>query len=632
MAEADWEQLYKLYETGQKLAPDGTGYWEYMRASQRQSFTMTSAGVSGLVIAGLGLGKSPQQLDPRTGVAANCGRYGKEGDVLARGLNYIGKNFRFDRPRGGESTYYNMYGLERVGRLSGHRFLGDHDWYREGCIYLTDSQRKDGGWSQAADDGVDYDTIAAISTSFSLLFLSKGRTPILISKLAHGDLAAGEGGLFAERGPDPAVVGWNRKHNDVRHLTEFAGRELFKGQPMGWQVYDPRRRNLDRQQDLLAEVGVLVQSPVLYLNGHDAPRLTGQQKELFKRYVEEGGFVVAEACCGSEKFAAGYRALVKELFPDNSLHPVPPEHPLWRTYFAVKPTDFPKLECLDRGCRTVMVFSPEPLAGYWEEARFMPAPGSKVEGDRGGEAYRLAGNVIAYATGLEPPAQRLTSRSIADAGKDDRSPPRGFLKPAQLRLTGEPAPAPAAMRNLMGHVRAAGRLDVVLQTEMIGADNSELFKYKFLYLHGRKCFTLDDKELTNLRATLQSGGLLLADSACGKPEFDAAFREMAAKLFPDAKLVPIPLDDELFSAGVNGKPLATVKRREKPSAAGADAGFADLPPTLEGIKVDGRWAVVYSKYDLGCSLEGHKSTDCLGHDRDSALRVATAAVLYMLKK
>ena len=27
---------------------------------------------------------------------------------------------------------------------------------------------------------------------------------------------------------------------------------------------------------------------------------------------------------------------------------------------------------------------------------------------------------------------------------------------------------------------------------------------------------------------------------------------------------------------------------------------------LEGIQIDGRWVVVYSKYDIGCAIEGHK--------------------------
>jgi hypothetical protein len=42
--------------------------------------------------------------------------------------------------------------------------------------------------------------------------------------------------------------------------------------------------------------------------------------------------------------------------------------------------------------------------------------------------------------------------------------------------------------------------------------------------------------------------------------------------------------------------------------------------------------VIYSKYDIGCALEKHQSTDCLGHDYDSAVVLARAAVLYALKR
>ena len=628
--DADWEDLFQLYIKRQIPQDDGTGAWTYTPDfTAHPSFTMTTAGVSGLVISSLGREKSAQQLAPLTGVAANCGRY-PEDEAMARGLNFIGKNFTFERPRNGQSTFYNIYGIERVGRLSGRRFLGSIDWYREGCEYLVKEQRKNGGWSQSGNGAEDYDSSAVIATSFSLLFLSKGRTPVLMSKLAWGDLKTDGRGSFAESGPEPGVVGWDRKHHDLRHLTEYASRELFKGQPMGWQVYDPRRRELTNREEINQEVGVLVQSPVLFISGHTAPRLTGQQEELLKKYIEEGGFVFAEACCGSPEFTQGFRDLVRKLFPETPLHPLPPEHAIWQSYFAVPPTTFPKLEGLSRGCRTVMVLSGDPLSGYWDEAKYQPKPG-KADTDRAGEAYRLGANVIAYATGLEPPQQRLTVRKIAD-DKTDRTPPNGFLKPAQLKLAGDPAPAPAAMRNLMAHVRVAAKLDVVLAPELVTADNPELFKFKFLYLHGRKRFTFTPAEEEGLRATLQSGGLLLADAACGSPAFDAAFREQIVKALPGTKLVPIPLDDPLYSKEFSGSAITTVKRREKAGGAAGDAGFQDLPPLLEGIKIDGRWAVIYSKYDLGCSLEGHRSTDCLGHTRESALQLATAAVVYMLKR
>ena len=59
-----------------------------------------------------------------------------------------------------------------------------------------------------------------------------------------------------------------------------------------------------------------------------------------------------------------------------------------------------------------------------------------------------------------------------------------------------------------------------------------------------------------------------------------------------------------------------------------ESTFADLPPHLEGIKLDGRWVLLYSKYDLGCALERNTSPECVGYDHASALKIATAAVLY----
>ena len=52
---------------------------------------------------------------------------------------------------------------------------------------------------------------------------------------------------------------------------------------------------------------------------------------------------------------------------------------------------------------------------------------------------------------------------------------------------------------------------------------------------------------------------------------------------------------------------------------------------LEGVKIGGRWAVIYSKYDIGCALEKHQSADCLGYTHESALCLGRAAVLYLFR-
>jgi hypothetical protein len=59
--------------------------------------------------------------------------------------------------------------------------------------------------------------------------------------------------------------------------------------------------------------------------------------------------------------------------------------------------------------------------------------------------------------------------------------------------------------------------------------------------------------------------------------------------------------------------------------------MSNKAPFLEGIKINDRWVVLYSKYDIGCALERHQSVDCLGYNPDSAFKIAGAAFLYSLR-
>ncbi len=646
-----WKAIQEYYTRTQGKATDTTGFWTYQNASfdKVASFTMTVAGVCGLLIAGMGLDQSAQQLDPATGVAKACGVY-SENDAVARGMNWITANFSFEQ---GKSIFYNVYGIERLGRLSGQRFIGRRDWYREGCVYLIDScqDRQTGAFSRK---GGNIDGADVLSTAFSVLFLSKGRTPVLISKFAWGDYQDRGGGTFVERGgPREGVVNWNRKHNDARHLVEFASRELFKGATLGWQVYDTRRQSLETDAQILAEVGVLLQSPVVYLNGHGRLPFVGlpgevltTQEKVLQKYVDEGGFIFAEACCGDPEFTASFRALMKRLFPLNDLRPLPDTHAIW-TAFYKEPglAAFAGVEGLEKGCRTVVFFSPRPMAGYWEEERFMPGKGKPpaLPTDpvaRGEAAYKLAANVIAYATGLELPKPKLTTTKVYDPNAAESGPTRGLFQVAQLKFAGDAEPAPAAVRNLMGYLRDQYRLEVRTDkaSPSPGPGDDNLFKYKFMYFHGRKPIDLSDYDAGHLRANLQTGAILFVDAGCNGFEswkaFDASFRATCKKLFPESPLQVISPSDELFSGKMNGGQALTnvICRRERPDGSGPETEKRSYTPYLEGVKVDGRWVIVYSKYDVGCALEGNKAADCMGHDKESALRLASAVVLYSLKR
>jgi hypothetical protein len=215
----------------------------------------------------------------------------------------------------------------------------------------------------------------------------------------------------------------------------------------------------------------------------------------------------------------------------------------------------------------------------------------------------------------------------------ERKVPRGYLKVAQLKHEGDWQAARRAMPNLMRELREKTKLDVALQTEEVRPTQPEVIDFKFLYMHGRKKFELPKAKLEDFRFNLETGGLLFADACCGSKEFDESFRRLMTDLWPDGKykLERIPLTDDLFGKELTGTPLKTVRCRREVDGK-RDEGYPTVEPYLEGVKIDGRWAVIYSKYDVGCALDKTKSPTCLGHDYESAVRVGTAVVLYSLKR
>src|SRR5207245_7080388 len=128
------------------------------------------------------------------------------------------------------------------------------------------------------------------------------------------------------------------------------------------------------------------------------------------------------------------------------------------------------------------------------------------------------------------------------------------------------------------------QLDVALQTKAIYANDPDLVDFKFVYMHGRSNFMLSPDSVKNLRTLLDMGGLLFADACCGSNAFDASFRDLTGRLFPDKKLESIPPTDDLFSKDVNGSEITTVRCRTT-----VTGEFRELTPHLEGIKIGNRW-------------------------------------------
>jgi len=90
-----------------------------------------------------------------------------------RGMRWLAKHFAADANPGeglGDPwIYYYLYGIERVGGLTGVQRIGGSDWYREGVRFLVGAQSADGRWTDGGD--------AEPNTCFALLFLSRATSP-----------------------------------------------------------------------------------------------------------------------------------------------------------------------------------------------------------------------------------------------------------------------------------------------------------------------------------------------------------------------------------------------------------------------------------------------------------------------
>ena len=194
----------------------------------------------------------------------------------------------------------------------------------------------------------------------------------------------------------------------------------------------------------------------------------------------------------------------------------------------------------------------------------------------------------------------------------------------QLRYAGEWA-TPRNFEALRAALGGRVRLDFDSAVEVSPAGDRELAGRPLLYLTGHGAIGLDPAERGALKRYLERGGLLWADACCGRREFDAAFRKLAAELFPEGKLSPLAADHPLYRSGYA---IDAVRCADRPRTAGT--AFTARPPRLEGLYLGKRLAVVYSPDSLGCGWATYPlGRPCQLADED-ALKLSINILLYAL--
>jgi hypothetical protein len=266
------------------------------------------------------------------------------------------------------------------------------------------------------------------------------------------------------------------------------------------------------------------------------------------------------------------------------------------------------LEGIDFGCRTGVIFSSCDLTCGWDGHEH--PRGTRVLID---QARQVGANLITYIIGTFQLGRFLSTTKVYH---EATAPTRDDFVFAQLIHEGDWDPDPSAVHNLLKHVRDHSTMEVKFKRENVQLKDPKMSEYPLLYITGHRDFAWSAEETALLQRYLKAGGLLLADACCGRKAFDIAFRRAMAKALPDHRLERLPADHPVYHCHYDVKRVAYTPRVQE------DYGQINAPE-LEGVTIDGRLAVIYSRFDLGNGWEQFPHAYSYGLKDESALQIGT---------
>lgn len=594
----------KLFQRAMSYWSNGqlsNGGWGYR--SPPATGSMTCAGIASMVIA-------RGHIVPNVGddQIDCCGDVTVDDDPVDRALEHLGDHFSvIGNPGGSGHYFYYLYALERVGRLTGRRFIGGHDWYREGAERLIGIQAFDGSWQGSGDDEGD----RHVASSFALLFLGKGKRQVVVGRLETGR---------AERTAQVAFP------NSLKQLVHFVERDW--GRDLTWQAVVGDQ----------ARVEDLLQTPVLVISGRDRLKISETLADRLGEYLNQGGTVLfdstaGDGCGNPAAFEQSVRELCERWFPASKLDRLPTDHPVWYAQHDVKPDAIGQdywVYGLQACCRTAVFYSPKSLSCRWErgsmllrrDRRATPV-GRQVE-----SAVRIGENVIAYATGREL-KDKLDRRSIVGAGTVPE-PGRGAVEFSVLELGAGEDQVPRAASNAAAIIRQLRPIQIRSSVDAVALTEKSLASLPLIWVHGRTEFEWTETQRTVLRAYLRRGGVVLASAICGNEAFNTAFRRELNLVLPDAPLQMMPSDHPALSDRFGGFSLNDVTIRQ-PTDTGRSVEIRRRrgAPVIEFAETDSLVRVLFSPLDLSCALESRNSIQCPGYSTDDAAKVIANLLLFV---
>src|SRR4051812_15286097 len=486
-----------------------------------------------------------------------AGRVGRDpfGPAVARGLAWFEDGEKSVKLPNTNWWGYTLYGVERVGLASGFKHFGKHDWYRELANVAVASQQADGSWYGDP-----------VNTAYALLFLARGRHPIVMGKLRFD----------ADKG---ATAYWANRPRDASVLAKVASRAVER--QLNWQVLHTTT-NWQEWTD----------TPVLELASHLAPKLSADELARIRNYVYAGGMLFTQADGESAAFDAFAKKLAKDLF-NLELVNVPPDHAIFSgdTLYAIKPT--PQLKMVTNGARILMLHSPRDITRWWQQR----------DDKRHKAEFQLGINLFVYNAGKRDLRNRIDPAWVEEVAAD----PIHSVKVARLEYGGNWNPEPSAWTRYANWFQrqTSYKLDVTtLKLNALKAGDAQL-----AVLTGTARQGWSAESAAAVKAFVDAGGVLLVDSTGGGNAFGASADELLRAAFPGARAEPVPDKHPLLSAGVTGmEDLSKRRLRDITVRRLGRTGGA-----LQMVK-SGKGYVFSSPLDVTSGLLGTDTAGILGYE------------------
>jgi hypothetical protein len=142
----------------------------------------------------------------------------------------------------------------------------------------------------------------------------------------------------------------------------------------------------------------LFQLPFVVMTGEGDFTLPSKERENLKKYLENGGFLVASAGCSNAEWGKSFEREIKTIFGADCLKPIAMDHEIFRTIFTIKELALSKssgrtaLQGLTLNGKIVLIYSPEGLNDSSNAEGCCCCGGNEI-----GNAKEINANILAYA-------------------------------------------------------------------------------------------------------------------------------------------------------------------------------------------------------------------------------------------